>query len=644
MQGEKGDTLRIRLTRPRVALLAVGAAAVVAGTAGSLGSAHAASGRQAIPNTRPAWLGHAKNLGHASARASVSARIYLAPNGGMAKLEQFALAVSTPGNAQYRHFLKPSQYFQRFGTTNSAVSAVKSWLTGAGLHVTGVEQHNRYVEIGGTVAAAEKAFGVSINRYQHNGLRVQAPTAGLSAPAGVASSVLTVLGVDTTPMVVRPATQKPPPPEPGFRNAGPCSTYYGEKLATSLPAFNGHILPYAPCGYVGTQFRSAYEGATTLDGSGVTVAITDAYASPNIATDAATYASLNGDLGYGAGQLSQSVAKPFTRVNQGLRQCDASGWYGEETLDVEAVHAMAQGANIRYYGAASCYDADLLDTFARVNDEDVAQIVTNSWGSTELGTKPTIVAAYEQAFLQGAAEGISYMFSSGDDGDESLSTGTVQADYPTSDPFATAVGGTTTAIDSAGALAWETGWGTLKYSLSSAGTSWDPLGFLYGAGGGESQFFGQPDYQAGITPAGARGVPDVAMDADVTTGMLIGETQTFPDGAHYGQYRIGGTSLASPLFAGMTALAVQHAGGDGVGLLNPTIYANASSGAFTDVTGPGPDAGNVRVDYTNGLDASGGLLYSVRTFDQDTSLAVAPGWDDVTGLGSPNSGWLTALG
>jgi subtilase family serine protease len=624
-------------------LLAIGAAAIVAGTAGSLGSAHAASGRQAIPNTRPGWLGHAKNLGHASAGASVSARIYLTPNGGMAKLEQFALAVSTPGNAQYRHFLKPSEYFRRFGTTNSTVSAVKSWLTGAGLHVTGVEPQNRYVEIGGTVAAAEKAFGVSINRYQHNGLTVQAPTAGLSAPAGVASSVLTVLGVDTTPMVVRPATQKPPPPEPGFRNAGPCSTYYREKLATTLPQFNGHTLPYAPCGYVGTQFRSAYEGPTTLDGSGVTVAITDAYASPNIATDAATYASLNGDLGYGAGQLSQSVAKPFTRVNQGLRQCDASGWYGEETLDVEAVHAMAQGANIRYYGAASCYDADLLDTFARVNDEDVAQIVTNSWGSTELGTKPTVVAAYEQAFLQGAAEGISYMFSSGDDGDESLSTGTVQADYPTSDPFATAVGGTTTAIDAAGALAWETGWGTLKYSLSSDGTSWNPLGFLYGAGGGESLLFGQPDYQAGITPAGARGVPDVAMDADVTTGMLIGETQTFPEGAHYGQYRIGGTSLASPLFAGMTALAFQHAGG-GVGLLNPTIYANAGSGAFTDVTGPGPDAGNVRVDYTNGLDASGGLLYSVRTFDQDTSLAVAPGWDDVTGLGSPNSGWLTALG
>jgi subtilase family serine protease len=131
------------------------------------------------------------------------------------------------------------------------------------------------------------------------------------------------------------------------------------------------------------------------------------------------------------------------------------------------------------------------------------------------------------------------------------------------------------------------------------------------------------------------------MDGDVTTGMLIGQTQTFPDGVYYDQYRIGGTSLSSPLFAGMTALSFQHAGG-GVGLLNPTIYSHR--GAFTDVTGPGPDTGNVRVDFANGVDASDGLLYSVRTFDQDTSLDVGPGWDDVTGLGSPNAGWLTAVG
>lgn len=635
--------MRFRLTRTRVAVLAIGVAAIVVATAGSLGSAHAASGRQAIANTRPAWLNHATNQGHASPGAAVSARIYLTPNGGMAKLQQFALAVSTPGSKQYRHFLKPSQYFQRFGTTGGAVSAVKSWLTGAGLHVNAVEPHNRWVDVSGDVAQAQKAFGVTINRYRHNGLSVQAPTGALSAPAGVASSVLAVSGVDTTPQYVKPDSQKPAPPEPGFRNATPCSMYYGEKMATTLPQFDGHTLPYAPCGYTGTQFRSAYEGATTLDGTGVTVAITDAYGSPNIASDASTYAANNDDRAYKPGQFSQSLPSTMTRVNNGSHQCGENGWYGEETLDVEAVHAMAQGAKIRYYGAASCYDTDFLAAFARINDEDAAQIVTNSWGGVEVGEKPSLIAAYEQAFLQGAAEGISYMFSSGDNGDEVANTGTLQPDYPTSDPFATAVGGTSTAINAAGSLAWETGWGTQKYSLSSDGTAWTPLGFLYGAGGGESLLFGQPAYQAGITPAGARGVPDVAMDADPTTGMLVGETQTFPEGVAYGQYRIGGTSLASPLFAGMTALAFQHAGG-GVGLLNPTIYANASTGAFTDVAGTPADVGNVRADFANGLDSSGGVIYSVRTFNQDSSLALNTGWDDITGLGSPNSGWLTAVG
>jgi len=561
----------------------------------------------------------------------------------MVKLAQFAQAVSTPGNAQYRHFLKPSQYFQRFGTTGGTVSSVTSWLTGAGLHVTGVESHNRYLDVSGDVAHAEKAFGVTINRYQHNGLSVQAPTSALSAPVAVASSVLAVSGVDTTPMIVKPASQKPAPPEPGFRNATPCSKYYGEKMATTVPQFNGHTLPYAPCGYTGTQFRSAYEGSTTLDGTGVTVAITDAYASPNIASDASTYAANNGDRAYGPGQFSQSLPKTMTRVNDGQRQCGENGWYGEETLDVEAVHAMAQGAKIRYYGAASCYDADFLDTFARINDEDAAQLVTNSWDGFEVGQKSSVTAAYEQAFLQGATEGISYMFSSGDDGDELAATGTKQADYPASDPYATAVGGTSTAINSSGALAWETGWGTEKYTLSSDQTAWNPLGFLYGAGGGESLLFGQPAYQAGITPTGARGVPDVAMDADPTTGMLVGETQTFPEGVAYGQYRIGGTSLASPLFAGMTALAFQHAGG-GVGLLNPTIYANANTGVFTAVAGAPADEGNVRADFANGVDASGGIVYSVRTFNQDSSLSIGSGWDDVTGLGSPNAGWLTAVG
>ena len=628
-----------------VGAAALAAGALVAACFASVGPVGAApSARSAIAHSKPSWLAHSQKLGKADPNAAVSGRVYLAPRGGLAAVAKQALAVSTKGSPQYRHFLTPAQYFAKFGTTSDAVAQVSNWLTSSGLKVTHVEAHNRYVTVRGSVSAAEKAFGTTINRYTHNGQTVQAPSTVLTAPKSVASSVLAVWGIDTTKFVMRPATQKPAPPSSGFRNAPPCSSYYGEKMATTLPQFNGHTLPYAPCGYKGSQFRSAYEGNTSLDGTGVTVAITDAYASPTMASDAATYASRNGDRAYRPGQYSESLPKTFTRVNSGPRQCDASGWYGEETLDVESVHAMAQGARIRFYASASCYDKDFLDTFARVNDEDNASIVSNSWGEPELSQRTSLIAPYEAAFLQGATEGISYLFSSGDNGDELDNTGTVQADAPTDDPYVTAVGGTSTDINSAGALADETGWGTQKYSLSADHTSWNlVLPFQYGAGGGESLVFPQPGYQAGITPAGARGVPDVAMDADPTTGMLVGQTQTFPDGVYYDQYRIGGTSLASPLFAGMTALSFQHAGG-GVGLLNPTIYANADTGVFTDVAGDLPDAGNVRVDFANGVDASNGLLYSVRTFNHDSSLTVGPGWDDVTGLGSPNPGWLTALG
>src|SRR5438309_56183 len=132
--------MRIPIGRAHLAVAAV--LAVVAFV--SLGSASAASGRSAIPNTKPTWLGHAKSLGQASPSAAVHARVYLEPRGGLAALARAAVAVSTPGSTQYGRFLTPSRYFQRFGTTAGTVGAVSSWLRGAGLRIASVEQHNRY--------------------------------------------------------------------------------------------------------------------------------------------------------------------------------------------------------------------------------------------------------------------------------------------------------------------------------------------------------------------------------------------------------------------------------------------------------------------------------------------------------------------
>jgi subtilase family serine protease len=610
-------------------------------------SAQASTTPKAIPNTKPAWTGQAKHLGHAANAGKVQARVYLAPKGGIAALEHDALAVSTPGNASYGKFLTASQYSAAYSPTASTVSAVSSWLKSTGLKVKSVESHNRYIAIAGTVANAEHAFGSQIDTYRTDGVTAQAPATTLKAPSNLANSVLTVTGLDTRPSLVTPKhVVSDAPPAAGFHNARPCSTYWGQLTAktqadgtTPLPKFNGKYLPYAPCGYTGPQFRSIYEGATTLDGTGVTVGITDAYASPTIKKDVKTYGTNHGDGGYAPGQYTQWKASKFTHQ----AECGPSGWYGEQTLDVEAIHAMAPAANIRYYGSASCEDSDFLDTLGQVVDEDAVQVVSNSWGDAGEVADSDTIAAYTQVFTQAAMEGISVLFSSGDSGDELANTGIKQADDPATNPYVTAVGGTATAIGYQGQLLYTTGWGTDKYSLSADQKSWSPLGFLYGAGGGNSAVWNQPSYQAGVTSGPYRQVPDVGLNADPNTGMLIGITQTFPDGVHYDEYRIGGTSLASPLFAGLTALALQKAGGGGKGLLNPTIYANATSGAFTDVKGKPDDAGVVRPDYVNGVDGSKGIIYSVRTLDQDSSLTTVKGYDNVTGVGAPNPKYLNVF-
>ena len=599
-----------------------------------------------IPDTRPTWLAHATPLGSAAPAAAVTARVYLAPRGGVRALQSAAVAVSTPGSATYQHFLGPAQFVQRYGATASTLRSVESYLRGAGLRVARVSPDRDFIAVTGDVAAAEKAFSATIGRYRHSGHTVQAPSSALKAPRSIASSVLTVTGLDTSAVRRKPLSSGADDQPAGLRTGKPCSAYYGEKPATTkadgspLPTFQGRVLPYAVCGYTGPQFRSVYEGRTSLTGAGVSIGILGAYADPTIASDANTYAVRHGDGAYRPGQLVQTLPSSFT-VDE--NECgDPTDYYGEETLDIEASHAMATGARLHYYGVTSCDDTDFDDTYRTILDQNSVQIVSTSYGDVGEDIPTSVLATETLLFARGALQGISFLNSSGDDGDEAAAIGAAEPDAPATNPFITAVGGTATGIGAMGRLVLQTGWGTNKYSLSDDGTTWQPQGFIYGSGGGRSAVFPKPGYQFGVVPGSARQEPDVAMDADPTTGMLVGETQVFPDGTYYDEYRVGGTSLASPLFAGMTALAVQKAG-HRAGLLNPVIYRTRAR-AFTDVAGSAADAGNVRSDFVNGIDGTDGTVYSVRTFDQDSSLAISKGWDDVTGVGVPNTGWLDDLG
>jgi subtilase family serine protease len=127
------------------------------------------------------------------------------------------------------------------------------------------------------------------------------------------------------------------------------------------------------------------------------------------------------------------------------------------------------------------------------------------------------------------------------------------------------------------------------------------------------------------------------MVGDPSTGFLVGQSQSFPNGSvRYSEYRIGGTSLSSPLFAGVVAVSDQVKGRS-LGFLNPKIYSLSGTSAFRDVNhGRAVTDGVVRVDFANGYSAAGGLVTSLRTFNQTGSIFTRPGYDDVTGVGSPN--------
>lgn len=644
------STRRLTVVTGVSALLAFGLSGAAAASVGGHSSGTVLTG------VRPSWATSARGIGAASASNRVSLRVWLSLR-DPAAVAQLVKSVTNPKSPLYGHYLTPAQFNARYAPTAAQASAVASWLRSTGLQVTSMPSTHRYVAASGSVSQVQRAFGVSLDNYTVGAHTWRAPANNPTVPSSLSSTVLTITGLDTGNHSMHPASLRPPAPPPAFVNSPPFSTSYGQLPATfeadgttPLPQFNGQTLPYVVQGQTPPLLRSAYGAAgTLLDGTGTTVAITDAYFSGTIVSDANQYVD-NHDPG--SPHLAQGT-NYFQSLPSSFRQaglCDASGWEGEETLDVEAVHAIAPKATIKYFGASSCQDADLLDALARVVNDPSVDVVTNSWSGLESQETPGITAAYETIFQQGIVEGMTFSFSSGDNGDELAATGTKQVDYPSSDPFVTSAGGTSIGIDSGGNFVGQTGWGTRRATLNTTSGTWNTPAFQYGSGGGCSVLFSEPAYQTGISATGMcgghRGVPDISMDGDPNTGFLVGETQTFPQHViKYGEYRIGGTSLSSPLFAGMLALADQAAG-TSIAEANVLLYSLSSS--ITDVQAEGqpgslPDQGNVRADYANGVDASGGTVYSVRTFDQDSSLSTGTGWDEVTGLGTLNGTVIGAL-
>jgi subtilase family serine protease len=637
-----------------VGLLALSPAAALVAALASHTSA-SAEARVSLAGSVPEWAVPAQRQAPVPGSQLVDLAVYMSWR-DPEEVTRLAEAVSDPRSSRYGHHLSAAEFRERFAPAPSDVEAVTAWLRGQGLRVLDIPANRHHIAAEGTAERVGTAFGTVLAGYRVGDTVLRGPTATPSMPA--LHGVVAVSGLDESGAAVHPdhATAGAPAAPAGFVNAPPCSAWWGERLATDLPPAYGAVAPYVPCGYSAAQLRSVYglEHAERdgLDGRGQTVAVTDAYASPTIRTDVDRYSRSRGLAPLGRDQLTEIEPRPLTSPDGGAH-CDPGGWYAEESLDVEAVHLLAPRARVVYAGARDCSNVALDEAITTVLDGELAQVITNSWGSPGESAGRAQLRAFADTFLQAAIEGIGVIFASGDNGDQVARRGVRTVDFPASAPWVTTVGGTSLGIGAGGERVFETGWGVDRTTLVAGAWASPPGSFLYGSGGGTSRVFEQPDYQSHAVPdslsryfggARARTVPDLAMVGDPNTGIVVGVSQTFPDGVRYGEYRIGGTSLAAPLVAAMELLADQHAGMHH-GFLNPALYRLGGTDALRDVVALEAPLAAVRVDYGNRLDASGGLVQSLRTLGQTHSLHTARGYDDVTGLGTLRGmAFIEALG
>jgi subtilase family serine protease len=648
------------------AVLIVSAASVVALSITGVSSASAAD-RVEFAGSVPSWATAANDQGVEAADTSVEGEVYL-PLRNAAAATALATAASTPGARGYRKTLSPDQWIRTFSPTQADLDSVVGYLKSQGLTISAVPASRQYVVFRGTAAQLGSAFSTSLHGYSYAGRRLVAPSVAPSLPTATAGKVSGV-SIDQSRLLTKPNSIKQGDlgaqgePQVGRKTTAavpvvpaPCSAYSGEHLAT-VPASYGGQTQYSTnaCGYTPAQLRSAY-GLTSLSksgltGAGQTVAIIDAYASPSIVNDVNTYSASLGEPGLTSANYQQIVPAPSGFVDQAACQFP-SGWQGEQTLDVEAVHGIAPGAAILYVGGFNC-GGGLDVALSKILDGKLANIVSNSYGNAGEAIPADVLQGEQNLHIQAAGEGIGLYFSSGDSGDEVARLGYPSPDFPASSPFVTSVGGTSIGIDKSGTLVYETGWGNTidqitKEPTTGALSYTEPLPgsrFIGGAGGGTSAVFAEPDYQKHVVPAslakGHRVSPDIAALADPYTGFLIGirpiiDDTTLETGGFVNE-TYGGTSLASPLVAAQIAL-VQQQTHTVIGFANPTLYGigRVQPSAFRDVVPQSPPRA---VAYTS---KNSGNSYLV-SFDRDTSLTTAKGYDNVTGLGGVSFTLLSAL-
>jgi subtilase family serine protease len=603
-------------------------------------------------------------------------------------------------------YLSMAQVRAQHAPTSAEVAKVAAYLKAQGFKVS-APKDTLYVQASATAARVESAFQVELRQYELFGRTFRASARKPTLPPDLAPLVAAVGGLSSLgaePQISRvgmtnihtaaDAEGLPPRPMPfnaqsnglvfsaqcfygttteSFSGGGVSATYQGNLYGA--PITNGPPNA-APCGYQPSDLQTAYNLTPLydhgLDGTGMTIAIVDAYGSTTIATDVQVFSAAMGLPPANLTIMGTPTASNFS-TNANL-----AGWAAETTLDVEWVHAVAPGANIVLVVAPTNSFSDLFGAIITAASQKGVAAISNSWSGFDTAWFG-ISAEYEfyhpaDTLLQAiGAAGISVDFSTGDYGDNAKQLGGLYTStgWPASSPFATGVGGVSVALDSHKHIAWQTSWGTELTEIAdtvalgsppidSAGPGPFNEGFDAGGTGGFSDAYPKPFWQAGV-PGNRRGTPDISWVADPYTGVEI-IFSTDSTGLDFGIEVIGGTSVACPMFSALWGIATQRAH-HLLGQAAPRLYRlPPESGAITDivnfsspnnVTGTITDAGGTNPMRATELSAPLNnqpqfisALYNspfstrwfVLTFGVDSTLQTGPGWDVATGLGTPN-GW-----
>jgi subtilase family serine protease len=661
-----------RIGRPAGLLAAVAissAVLVTAGAAAAFGAGPGAAGfvRAAyVPvgyvqaGTAPALPAGTRVLGPEprSVRLHITLVLRSRDAAAMARLAQ---QVSAPSSPRYRQFLRPRQVQARFGSSPHAVSVLGSWLRRYGLTAGPATGDRLLLPAAGSVAELEKAFRTPIRLVKLPGGRVAyANSRPAIVPASAATWVTGIIGLDNL-VLPRPALASTAPA--GTAPAGAVAAPGAGRPSAGIPRAC-HAARTTPATFTADEIARAYGFSAVYHrgflGSGSTVALFEEadYANYDIATYTRCY------------RIRPVIRR--VRVDGGTT-IKASGLaVEEETSDIETVTGLAPRARILVYEAPGNSLATMIDNYAAIMQQDRAQVVSSSYGYCEqvLGAGHlTVILAEAGIFADMAIQGQSVLAASGDAGSEQclpFLAGLHRRAYqlavgdPASQPYVTGVGGT--AIIRYGFPPTEKAWNQTGphgdgsgFRAPFDGRNGRPKGYPSNAAsdGGISGLWRMPRWQRGFDtsgngsgiPCGAlrgglcREVPDVsalaAADSLATPGYAIYGTAGVFNGR--GWQSIGGTSLASPLWAALLALADQQARGHRLGLVSPALYRidRADPGAFNDVT-----AGDNNYLARTGSPSNDTCTY--RGTQHLPCYRATRGYDMATGLGSPRAGRLTA--